>query len=236
VAGLRPGERVEVQLTAHVLRRGQFTELEVSTIKSGLLGLLTWSGVSRLSLGMRAAPGHAPPFDVDQRAAESLTEGGRPVVRPSGVEIQGLRDWRPGDPSRHVHWRSTARRGRLVVTDRLDEVGSDLVVVVGAPAARPGQADPDWEQLIARLAATALATLSAGARVYLVAAIHGVPDLSTSTATAVLDWCAELPPADAVLPVGDESAAWERARRVLPNAPQGLLLRTPAALLRTAQT
>ena len=67
------------------------------------------------------------------------------------------------------------------------------------------------------------------------AAIHGVPDLSTADATAVLDWCAELPPADAVLPVGDEAAAWERARRVLPDASREVLLRTPAAALRAAQ-
>ena len=121
------------------------------------------------------------------------------------------------------------------MTDRLEEVGSDLVVVLAAPAAHPGQADPDWEELIARLAATALATIAADGRVCLVAAIHGVPDLSTSSTAAVLDWCAELPPADAVLPVGDEAAAWERATRVLPNAPREIVLRTPAAALRIGQ-
>jgi uncharacterized protein (DUF58 family) len=131
-----------------------------------------------------------------------------------------------------VHWRSSARRGRLVVTDRLEDVGCDLVIVLAAPAAQPGQADPGWEELIARLAATALATIAADGRVCLVAAIHGVPDLSTGHATAVLDWCAGLPPADTVLPVGDEAAAWERARRVLPDASREVLLRTPAAARR----
>jgi len=235
VAALRPGERVEIQLPSRVLMRGQLTELDVSVVKSGVLGLLSWAGLSRPAVGLIAAPGEADPLDIEERAGDSLSEGGRPVVRPSGVEIQGLREWRPGDSSRHVHWRSSARRGRLVVTDRLEEVGCDLVVVLAAPAAHPGQADPDWEELIARLAATALATIAADGRVCLVAAIHGVPDLSTAHATAVLDWCAGLPPANAVLPVGDEAAAWERARRVLPDASREVLLRTPAATLRGAR-
>ena len=215
--------------------RGALTELDVSVLKCGVLGLLSWSGSIRLPVELHAGPRPAPPFEVEEQAGESLAEGGRPVVRPSGVELNGLREWRPGDSSRHVHWRSTARRGRLVVTDRLDEVGSDLVVVLAAPAAHPGHADPDWEQLVARLAATALQTIAAGARVCLVAAIHGVPDLSTAHAVAVLDWCAELPPAHAVLPVGDQAAAWARARRVLPDAPREILLSTPAALLRSAR-
>ncbi len=235
VAALRPGERVEVRLTTQVNGRGHVDEVEVSVVKGGLLGLLSWPGATRRPWELHAAPGRADELTVDQRAGESLTEGGRPAVRPSGVEIQGLREWRPGDSSRHVHWRSTARRGRLVVTDRLEEVGCDLVVVLAAPAAQPGHPDPDWEELIARLAATALATSTAGGRVCLVAAIHGVPDLSTSSQAAVLDWCAELPPADAVLPVGDEAAAWERATRVLPDAPRQIVLRTPLAALRAGQ-
>ncbi len=36
-------------------------------------------------------------------------------------EFVSLRDYRPGDPLRHVHWRSSARAGRLVVKEFEDE-------------------------------------------------------------------------------------------------------------------
>jgi len=36
-------------------------------------------------------------------------------------EFVSLRDYRPGDPLRHVHWRSSARTGRLVVKEFEDE-------------------------------------------------------------------------------------------------------------------
>jgi uncharacterized protein (DUF58 family) len=34
-----------------------------------------------------------------------------------GTEIFGVREYRPGDPLRRIHWRSTARRGELIVRE-----------------------------------------------------------------------------------------------------------------------
>jgi uncharacterized protein (DUF58 family) len=35
----------------------------------------------------------------------------------SGMELFGVREYRPGDPLRRIHWRSSARRGELVVRE-----------------------------------------------------------------------------------------------------------------------
>ncbi len=35
----------------------------------------------------------------------------------AGLDVRGVREWRPGDAVRHVHWRSTARTGRLTVLE-----------------------------------------------------------------------------------------------------------------------
>jgi uncharacterized protein (DUF58 family) len=236
VAALQPGERVAAQVSGRVIRRGVVDTLEIETVKGGLLGLLTWTGLGSRHLDLVAAPAPAPAWTVVESPGLTLTPGGRPVVRPGGIEVHGVRDWRPGDPSRHVHWRSTARRGRLVVTDRFDEVGGDLVLVLAPPAADPGLADPAWEEVVARVAATAEATLAAGGTVSLVAAIHGVPDLVARDPEAVLDWCARLPAADTVLPLGDEMSALDRARRVVGPGGRELVVRTPAAAARRAHS
>ena len=36
-------------------------------------------------------------------------------------EFVSLRDYRPGDPMRHIHWKSWARTGRPIVKEFLDE-------------------------------------------------------------------------------------------------------------------
>jgi uncharacterized protein (DUF58 family) len=228
VAALQSGERVDARVSATVVRRGAVDTVEVELVKGGLLGLLSWSGVGQRSLEVVAAPAAAAPWTVLDSPGTAPSPGGRPVVRPGGAEVHGVRDWRPGDPSRHIHWRSTARRGRLVVTDRFDELGGDLVFVIAPPLGRPGQPDPSWEEIVARMAATAEATLADGGAVSLVAAIHGIPDLLTRNTDAVLDWCARLPSADAVLPMGDELSAAARARRAAGPDGQAFTVWTPA--------
>jgi uncharacterized protein (DUF58 family) len=236
VTALQPGEQVVVDLPAVVVRRGAIQAVEVELVKGGILGLLTWSGVGTRRFEVVAAPPPVIPWDLPETGGTAPHPGGRPVVRPGGEEVHGVRDWRPGDPSRHVHWRATARRGRLVVADRFDEVGGDLVLVIAAPVGRPGLPDHAWEDVIARVAATAEATIAAGGAVALLASIAGVPDLMTRNPDAVLDWCARLPPADAMLPIGDEPAALERARRAAGPGGRELVVRTPAATALRAVT
>src|SRR5688572_409209 len=71
------------------------------------------------------------------------------------LEFHGLRTFRPGDSPRHIHWRTTARRGELMVREFEDLPNDNLIVIVDpwtpVPAA-PG-ADANFERLLS-LAAT----------------------------------------------------------------------------------
>jgi uncharacterized protein (DUF58 family) len=49
--------------------------------------------------------------------------------RPTGYELHGVRDYVEGESLRNVHWRSTARRGRLMVKE-LEDAPSDEVAVL----------------------------------------------------------------------------------------------------------
>ena len=65
----------------------------------------------------------------------------RPAVETSAAragasgEFVGVRDYRPGDPRRNVHWRSTARAGRLIVKEFAEETQPALTLALDLRAA-----------------------------------------------------------------------------------------------------
>jgi uncharacterized protein (DUF58 family) len=58
------------------------------------------------------------------------------VTAAAHAELHGLREYRPGDSPRSVHWRSSAHRGRLLVREFEEPPGDELLIVLD-----PGLAD-----------------------------------------------------------------------------------------------
>ena len=74
--------------------------------------------------------------------------GSVPVgTRGLGGEMYALRAYQEGDPRNRIHWRATAKRGRLVVREDVLERGAPLVVLfdcgrsMNAPIGRLGKLD-----------------------------------------------------------------------------------------------
>jgi uncharacterized protein (DUF58 family) len=68
--------------------------------------------------------------------------GPRGVVTPGAqADLRGVRDYRPGDGPRAVHWRTTARRGRLMVREYEDPPGDNLLVVLAPGVGAAFEAD-----------------------------------------------------------------------------------------------
>lgn len=119
-------------------------------------------------------------------AIETLAAGGGAQAQrraPSG-DTATVREYRPGDPLRHVHWRSTARTGRLVVREFEDAAASDVTVIADVP--------DDYEEadVVAAVACSiALAALDAGRGVRVVG-----PDDETDAVSRreILHWGARL--------------------------------------------
>ena len=79
---------------------------------------------------------------------------GLPCHAPTAqAEFHGLRSYRPGDSLRHLHWRTTARRGELMVREYEDWPNDDLTVVLEARKA-PGEGDDPLLEDAISLAAT----------------------------------------------------------------------------------
>jgi uncharacterized protein (DUF58 family) len=123
----------------------------------------------------------------------------------SGTEMFGVREYRPGDPLRRIHWRSSARHGELIVRE-FEPPGVQVVGIFCDPA----PPTPEAADQIARLAASeAWDCLRGGGLVALWApgAEPTRPDESRSL-WAMLEWLARYPALPA--PRGGAAAAIAR--------------------------
>jgi uncharacterized protein (DUF58 family) len=82
--------------------------------------------------------------ELDRLFSESglRSHDGRRLLsrRPAGFDLHSVRDYEHGDSLRKVHWRSTARRGQLMVKELEDSPRDEVAVVLDAdPAAIVGE-------------------------------------------------------------------------------------------------
>ncbi len=132
----------------------------------------------------------------------------------------GVRDHRPGDPLRRVHWPTTARRGRLTVVEHERQVARGVVVVLDlARASLRGLGRHATLEVAVHLAAAVAArTLLQGDRV----ALHGLGREALELPLAggraqldrALDALARVRP-DGEVPLGEVARA--RVARLLPG-------------------
>jgi uncharacterized protein (DUF58 family) len=76
---------------------------------------------------------------VDPRGERVRRRGWRHEA--AQADFHGLRPWKPGDSPRWIHWRTSARRGELMVREFEDVPGDDLVLVL-APVANATGLEP----------------------------------------------------------------------------------------------
>ena len=113
------------------------------------------------------------------------------VVRAGhGTDLYGVREYRPGDPLRRIHWKTSARRGELVVREFEPPGLRVLALLLDPEPASQAAADQ-----LARLAASeAWDCLRAGGRV--VAWSEGLEPLrieESHSIWSVLEWLAHWP-------------------------------------------
>jgi uncharacterized protein (DUF58 family) len=63
--------------------------------------------------------------------------------RPTGFDLHSVREYVDGESLRKVHWRSTARRGQLMVKDLEDAPRDEVAVVLDAAAGHVAGRPPD---------------------------------------------------------------------------------------------
>jgi uncharacterized protein (DUF58 family) len=126
---LPAGRATEVAYQFVPSRRGvyRFDQLEVAT--RAPFGLFEKSRPLDAPAELIVFPRKVEPPLLQSR--QLAREGERPEDRAGqGQEVHSLRDHRPGEDARSIHWKSSARHGRLIGVDRERELRRRVCVVL----------------------------------------------------------------------------------------------------------
>lgn len=118
-----PHQDVEVRVELTTLRRGVLRFTGVTLARHDPLGLFRTLTTVPLAQSVLILPRRYPVPAIALPGAAKYQEGGVAFAASVGQsdEYVALRDYRHGDPLRHIHWRSWARVGRPVVKEFEDE-------------------------------------------------------------------------------------------------------------------
>ena len=194
VGAIRPGERVEVGTVRNAPRRGEARTAWVELRSAAPFGVAERrrrlpADATTLVLPRVVALGALPFVDLaSSREATTETD----PRRGQGPEYLGVREYRPGDPIRQVHWRLTARHGELVVRDLEEHRVPRLAIWIDSAT------DADTLDDVCSAAASIASSASAtGVGVRLAAATpQGPTVVSRSSTLALHRWLARVVASD----------------------------------------
>ena len=124
----RVGE-MELSAAAGLIPPGGASHLEtVGPLRRGAVGATGWVLETSDLIGLFAQRSRAGDSEVALVLPRFAALSDRPQAREleasvaaprsgSGNELFGVREYRPGDPLRRIHWRSSARHGELIVRE-----------------------------------------------------------------------------------------------------------------------
>lgn len=158
---LRPGQSAEVALALQPLHRGVACFEGFGLARSDPLGL--WRSLFDVEAG------DALVVLPEIHPVEWPVFGGSRHYQPGGIsqasrvgdseEFRSLRDYRPGDPLRAIHWRSWARTGRPVVREYQEEYFTRHALVLDTATA--ATMDEGFEAAVSVAASFAVASRGA---------------------------------------------------------------------------
>ncbi|MEU2159228.1 DUF58 domain-containing protein [Streptomyces sp. NPDC019396] len=167
------GERRRVPTILRPTRRGDRHAARVTVRSYGPLGLAARQGNHHVPWAVRVLPPFTSRKHLPSRLARLRELDGRTSVltRGEGTEFDSLRDYVPGDDTRSIDWRATARQNTVAVRTWRPERDRHILIVLDTgrtSAGRVGDVPRLDAAMDAALLLTALAT-RAGDRVDLLA-------------------------------------------------------------------
>lgn len=191
------GERAVVETTRRAQLRGVHAGGTVRLSTTAPLGFVRSRCVHHVPGSITVVP-----RAVDLPRVPAL-EGPRPTRHGveggaragTGLDYIGVRDYRPGDAVRAVHWRSVARTGRLIVRE-FEEEGHAAIALVLAGEDVGEPPDSAFEALVTAAASIARVASSRGHRVDLIRPGAHLRDAGSGRG---LEWLAAATPSDAPL-------------------------------------
>ncbi len=128
IASLGPKSSTSFSYHARCHKRGYYAASNAILQSGGPLGWFRSRRTFQLPLNLTVLPEYyhmegLPPADL------SWAELGQAVRSDAPAEVYGSREYRYGDPLRHIHWRNTARLGHFMVKE-FEQSSRDPVAVI----------------------------------------------------------------------------------------------------------
>ena len=127
-----PGERVELVTVRPARKRGVQEDSVVTLRSAAPFGVAERRRMLTVAGSTIVLPAVVPlgPLPFLATASDPSRSSRSIPPRGSGPEYLGIREYRPGDSPRHVHWPSTARTGTVMVRELEEERSQRLAIVV----------------------------------------------------------------------------------------------------------
>jgi uncharacterized protein (DUF58 family) len=131
---LRPGAQMTEALVVPAYRRGIILVGPATSVRGDPLGILrrarTWADRNELYVHPRTVvvPSTSAGFirDLEGRPSTDIVD--------SDISFHAIREYAPGDSQRHIHWKSTAKTGQLMVRQYEETRRSKLALVLSRRA------------------------------------------------------------------------------------------------------
>lgn len=125
---LKPKSVTVFSYTTTCYHRGYYALSNVTLQAGGILGVVTRRRILPLPLKLTVYPAY---YQVEGLpvADAAWTDWGRAAKSSAAAEFYSSREYRHGDPLKHIHWRNTARLGRFMLKE-FEQASQGSVTVV----------------------------------------------------------------------------------------------------------
>ncbi|TFD62267.1 DUF58 domain-containing protein [Cryobacterium sp. Hh38] len=180
---LRAGQVHEEHVRVPAYRRGIIDVGPVTTVRSDPLGVLgrevAWADVNRLFV-------HPVTVSIPSTSAGFVRDlEGNPTsdIVDSDISFHAIREYAPGDGQRHIHWKSTAKTGKLMVRQFEESRRSRLAIVLSLNQAEYASED-EFEMAVSATGSLGVRAIRDG-RDLAVVASEEIPDIVRSSIRSV---------------------------------------------------
>jgi uncharacterized protein (DUF58 family) len=207
-------------LRADLGRRGAVDVAAIELTSSWPFGLVEARRTVPLPVSLLVHPRYQ--VVTPERGAGGGIGGEDAQRKGSGEDVVGLREYRPGDSRRQIHWMTTARAGKLMVVER----AAPTVAALNLSLRLDPRADHDAVELAVHITASVAASCVQAGRPFRLSLPDGPPEARRWNET--LARLARTEPAAQPPPAGVSSAAVRaEADVVIVESPAGVV-RLPA--------
>ncbi|WP_234988118.1 DUF58 domain-containing protein [Demequina sp. NBRC 110056] len=207
---LRAGAEHRETLTIAAPRRGVIAVGPMTISRGDPLGVLqrdhTWPDVQHVYVHPATVPIPSSSAGL-LRDLEGLVTS---TTVDSDLAFHAIRDYLPGDSRRHVHWRSTAKTGQLMVRQYEETRRSRIAIALDLDISQYASED-EFEMAVSVAASLGVQAVRSGREVVITTSgaiprhaaerVHSMTTLPTLTPTGLLDAMSGVDASDLVMPL-----------------------------------